>query len=161
MDWFVCFVFLSTHRNNILAFALYDCYGIWSVFFTEWAAWNLEFLKERCCFWHCWKFWWHTAEIQCHLNCWMRDWQHSAVVRSRKISGLWKGAVPCSLALSAGCNLYGSQEPLVFGVPRLRDVLSVWGTPLDFSIRLAESLRCLQCYIFQGWWWVVSSWTHQ
>lgn len=32
----------------------------------------------------------------------------------------WKWAMLCTLALSTVCSLYGSQEPLVFRVPRLR-----------------------------------------
>lgn len=149
---------------SIIAIALCDCYRIQSVLFTERADWDLEWMtsfQRKMMLWCCWKFWWHSIEIWCHLNCLMQDWQHSAVVRSCKVSGLWKWAMLCTLALSAACSLYRSQEPLVFGVPRLWDVLSVGRTLLDFSIKRGEALQCLQCCMLQGWWWMASSWTYQ
>lgn len=66
------------------------------------------FQKHRCCFWRPGKFWWHTVEFRCHLNCSMQDWRCSA----------------CGEIMQNLCGTVAVSHALHFGTRRI--VLPVW-----------------------------------
>lgn len=113
---------------------------------------NDLFEKCRCCFLHPGKFWWHTVEFRRYLNCSMQDWQCSAC--SEIMQNLC-GTVAMSHALHFGtrCSVQLIREPgasWYWSTQTLGCAVSGGGTLLDFPIKLAEALHCLQCCVFQA-----------